>query len=134
MSFITKAIAICVIIVCSQLPTNTSAFAPMMLSQNNDFSVAKLAKNAKSCTKPTIEVDTVILNIYGIKNVHLGIDTNYISMSLRDKMKNIFYINEEGDVEKITKNTSFTSNRIRNVFAYELDPDQNIDCILYKKD
>ena len=134
MSLITKAIAICVIIVCYRLPTNVSAFAPMMNLKTNDFSVANLARNAKCCTKPSIEVDTVILNIYGVKNVHMDSSANYITMTLRDKMKNIFYINEEGDVEKITRNTTFTSNRIRNVFAYELDPDQNIDCILYKQD
>ena len=138
MSLITKATAICFIyfvsLSCFDSITNVSAFAPMMLTGKKDFSMANLAKNAKCCKKPQIEIDTVILNIYGVKNVHMGSGANYITMTLRDNLKNIFYINEEGDVERITTNTTFLSNCIKNVFAYELDPDQNIDCILYKKD
>jgi hypothetical protein len=133
MSLITKAISICLIIICSHFHTNVSAFAPIML-KNHDFSLKNLARNANCCTKPTIEIDTVIINIYGVKNIHMTNSANYITMTLRDSMKNIFYINEEGDVEKITKNTTFASNRIKSIFAYELDPDQNIDCILYKQD
>jgi len=133
MSLITKAISICFIIVCSLSHSNVSAFAPIML-KNHDFSLKNLARNANCCIKPTIEIDTVIINIYGVKNIHMTNSANYITMTLRDSMKNIFYINEEGDVEKITKNTTFASNRIKSIFAYELDPDQNIDCILYKQD
>jgi hypothetical protein len=47
-------------------------------------------------------------------------------------MKNMYYINELGEPEKLLNTTAIIPNILRNFFVYELDADMDVDCIMYK--
>jgi len=52
---------------------------------------------------------------------------------LKNKLDNMYYINEHGNSEKLTNNTIIYPNILKNIFVYELDVDRDIDCIVYKQ-
>jgi len=95
--------------------------------------VDEIVQNAKICTKKTISVDTVILNIYKVNKFYFNSNSPIITLSLKDKMNNMYYINDDGESEKLTNTTKFFPNVLKNIFVYELDVDMDIDCILFKK-
>lgn len=95
--------------------------------------VDEIVQNAKICTRKSITVDTVILNIYKVNKFYFNSNSPIITLSLDDKMKNMYYINDSGESEKLTNATKFFPNVLKNIFIYELDVDMDIDCILFKK-
>ena len=111
----------------------------MRLQNENNRKIAKhstvvdeILKYYTPCTKKFISVDTIILNVYKIKNFYMNVNSPTITILLNNKMENIFYINEYGDPEKLLNTTSIVPNKLRNFFLYELDSNMDIDCILYK--
>lgn len=122
---------------------NISAFSrmPIKMSLRNDIKnktgkrptiVDEMLKNSKVCTKKSVAVDTIILNIYKINKFFINPDSPTITLSLREKMENIFYLTEQGESEKLLNTTKIVPNTLRNFFVYELDADMEVDCIMYK--
>lgn len=89
-------------------------------------------KNIKTVNKEAIVIDTIILNIYKFKRVSFRVDSTDVIMKLKDTMKNIYYFDENGKIEKLLPTTIILSGSIKNVIACELDPSMHIDCILCK--
>lgn len=122
---------------------NISAFSrmPIKMSLRNDIKnktgkrptiVDEMLKNSKVCTKKSVAVDTIILNIYKINKFFINPDSPTITLSLNEKMENIFYLTEQGESEKLLNTTKIVPNTLRNFFVYELDADMEVDCIMYK--
>lgn len=122
---------------------NTSAFSslPIRMTLKNDIKnktgrrpaiVDEMLKHSKICTKKSVAVDTIILNIYKINKFFINSNSPTITLSLKDKMENVYYLNEQGEPEKLMNTTSIVPNTLRNFFVYELDADMDIDCIMYK--
>lgn len=120
---------------------STYAFSNMpirMMLKNDAMSKGKrhtivdeMLKNSKICAKKSVSVDTIILNIYKINKFHLNTNSPTISLSLKDYMKNMFYINEQGEPERLLNTTTIISHGVKNFFVYELDVDMDVDCIMY---
>ena len=122
---------------------NISAFSrmPIKMSLRNDIKnktgkrptiVDEMLKNSKVCTKKSVAVDTIILNIYKINKFFINPDSPTITLSLHEKMENVFYLTEQGESEKLLNTTKIVPNTLRNFFVYELDADMEVDCIMYK--
>ena len=123
--------------------TNTFAFSQMpikmTLQKENQIKTKRhpsimdeILKNAKICTEKTVAVDTIILNIYKINKFYINCYSPTITLSLKGKMENVYYITKSGETEKLLNTTSIVPNKLRNFFVYELDTDMKVDCIMYK--
>lgn len=122
---------------------NTSAFSrlPIKMSLRNDMAnktgrrptiVDEMLKYSKICTKKSVAVDTIVMNIYKIKKFYISSNSPTITLSLNENLENIYYIDEQGVPEKLLNTTAIVPNKLRNFFVYELDSDMEIDCIMYK--
>ena len=122
---------------------NISAFTrmPVKMTLRNDIKnktgkrptiVDEMLKQSKVCTKKSVAVDTIILNIYKINKFFINLDSPTITLSLNEKMENVYYLTEQGDSERLLNTTKIVPNTLRNLFVYELDADMEIDCIMYK--
>lgn len=122
---------------------NTRAYTnmPIRMSLRNDVTnktgkrhtiVDEMLKTSKICHRKSIAVDTIILNTYKINKFYINSNSPTITLSLKDEMKNIYYINDLGETEKLLNTTAIIPNILRNLFVYELDVDMDVDCIMYK--
>jgi hypothetical protein len=122
--------------------SNAYSNMPIKMSLQNDIKnrsgkrsviVDEIVTNSKYCTKKSISIDTMILNIYQVNKVFFNSQSSIFSFSLKNKLDNMYYINEHGNSEKLTNNTIIYPNILKNIFVYELDVDRDIDCIVYKQ-
>lgn len=104
----------------------------MSESQNIINEMHDMFEVAKPCTKQHVEINTILINIYMIQRVYLDMNGLDIRLKLTELFKNIYYITENGEVEKINNTTSIIPNKIRSILFYELDESKKVDCILYK--
>ena len=122
--------------------SNAYSNMPIKMSLQNDIKnrsgkrsviVDEIVTNSKYCTKKSISIDTMILNIYQVNKVFFNSQSSIFSFSLKNKLDNMYYINEHCNSEKLTNNTIIYPNILKNIFVYELDVDRDIDCIVYKQ-
>lgn len=96
--------------------------------------VDEILQNSKICDKKYISIDSIILNTYKVDKFFINNNSPLITLSLKENMKNMFYINENGESEKLSNTTKIMPNILKNFFVYELDVDMDVDCIVYKSD
>lgn len=122
---------------------NTCAYTsmPIRMALRNDVAnktgkrptiVDEMLKTSKICNRKSIAVDTIILNTYKINKFYINSNHPTITLSLKNNMKNMYYINDLGEPEKLLNTTAIIPNILRNFFVYELDADMDVDCIMYK--
>lgn len=132
-----------VIAILMNVAINTFAYSymPIRMTLRNDITnktgkrhtiVDEMLKYSKTCNRKSIAIDTIILNTYKINKFHINSNSPTITLSLKDNMKNMFYINDLGEPEKLRNTTAIIPNILRNFFVYEFDVDMEVDCIMYQ--
>ena len=138
----TKALVVIATILNVAMDTSAFSQMPIKMTLRNDMKnksgasrctiIDEMLKNSKICTKKSVAVDTIVLNVYKINKFFINQNDPTITILLKEKMENVYYINDIGEPEKLLNTTSIIPNTLRNFFVYELDVDMDVDCIMYK--
>lgn len=92
--------------------------------------VNQLLLASKTTDKKEVEIDTICVNIHKIKCINFNPNSMLISMKLTKEMENIYYMSDEGIVEKLRNDTKISSKAIKNFLAYDFDDNNSVDCIV----
>ena len=72
----------------------------------------------------------LFMNVYQIDHISFKPNNDFISFKLKNKIENIYYV-EHNNVYKVSNNTKISSNAIRNFLVYEMDSNQNVNCVIF---
>lgn len=79
-----------------------------------------------------IEVDTIVFNVYKLRNIFFNRNSKNIIFELKDNMDKVYYY-ENDTVFKIPKETKITSKALRNFYVTQFNNTSDIDAIMYKE-
>lgn len=90
-------------------------------------------KDSNETECDNVEITSVIFNIYKLKNIFFSKRSTSIMLNLRDNMKNIYLVNNNNDIEKISNKTKITAKYLKNFHIVELNPEYDIDAFIFKE-
>jgi len=103
--------------------------SPPQCTHINKFT--NMMKDAPMCTDNYVQIDSIYFNVYELKNIGFKPNTDTISFKMKNKIQHLYYV-DEGKIFKLSDNTKIISECIRNFHVYEMDPDRNINGIVFK--
>jgi len=116
-----------------RMTSSTDKYLNRLNKLNKNPNYLLIDNDVKDSNAKEVSINTMLINIYNVEKVFFSRDSQDITLRLNKKLDKNYYINDNNVFEKITNNTEITSNRISNIFVYEIDKDKNIDCIVYNK-
>jgi hypothetical protein len=87
-------------------------------------------KDAPLYPEKSVHIDSIHFNVYELKNIGFRPNTDTISFKMKNRLQHLYYV-DEGKIFRLSDNTRIISECIRNFHVYEMDPDRNIDCIVF---
>jgi len=108
----------------------TGGGEPVLSKSNKANFVNQLLLASKTTDKKEIEIDTICVNIHKIRCINFNPNSLLISMKLAKEMENIYFMSNEGIVEKLRNDTKITAKSIKNFMAYDFEDNNSVDCIL----
>lgn len=89
-----------------------------------------ILKDAPLCRDKTVQIDSIFLNVYEFKEVGFKRNSNAILLKLKDKVRDLYYV-DDNNVFKLSDDTKIIASSIRNILLYEMDPDREINGIVF---
>jgi len=115
------------------MTSSTDKYLNGLNKLNKNPNYLRIDNDVKDSNAKDISIDTMLINIYNVDKVFFSRDSYDITLRLNKKLDKNYYLNNNNIFEKITNNTKISSNKISNIYVYEIDKDKNVDCIVYKK-
>jgi hypothetical protein len=112
------------------LDSITSYSKPEINTSNVMKLINKQIDNSVFSPLKEIHIDSIFMNVYQIDNISFKPNNDFISFKLKNKIENIYYV-EHNNVYKVSNNTKISSNAIRNFLVYEMDSNQNVNCVIF---
>jgi len=116
-----------------RMTSSTDKYLNGLNKLNKNPNYLRIDNDVKDSNAKDISIDTMLINIYNVDKVFFSRDSYDITLRLNKKLDKNYYLNNNNIFEKITNNTKISSNKISNIYVYEIDKDKNVDCIVYKK-
>jgi hypothetical protein len=91
----------------------------------------RIKKDIPICREKRVEIDSLFLNIYDFKEVCFKRDSDIVVLKLKDRVHNIFYVDKNNEIYKLSNDTKIVSSAIRNILVYELDIDRLTNAIVF---
>jgi len=87
--------------------------------------------NIPICREKKVEIDSLFLNIYDFKEVCFKRDSDIVVLKLKDSIRNMFYVDKNNEIYKLSNDTKIVSSAIRNILVYEMDIDRQTNAIVF---